>query len=186
MPPACARIVQCISTLDAHTTASTCAFRGRRALRGHQGPPPPAQAPRDPWSGGEMSGSRSPGGKGPRTRKCLIVTAEIVSPAVQPAIISRNLDNPLTRNHKIAAAGAPVRTFAISGFFSFVSHVFGTRGLQRCNVRRSSLSRARLSRARLSRVSPYWRSQHHTPLALTITKLPASEAKKAGPAKRAK
>ena len=29
------------------------------------------------------------------------------------------------------------------------------------------LSRGRLSRARLSRVSPFWRSQHHTPLALT-------------------
>ena len=41
------------------TTASTCAFRGRRALGGHQSPPPLAQAPRDPWSGDEMAGSRS-------------------------------------------------------------------------------------------------------------------------------
>ena len=45
-------------------TVSKGASRGRRALGRCQGPPPPAQAPRDPWSGGEMSGSRSPGGEG--------------------------------------------------------------------------------------------------------------------------
>ena len=70
-----------------------------------------------------------------------------MSPAVQPAIISRNLDNPLTRNHQIAAAGAAMRTFAIRGIFSFVSHVFGTRGLQRAAtyVRRQALVTAFLS-----------------------------------------
>ena len=37
------------------TTASTCAFRGRRALGGCQGPP---RQPRDPWSGGGQAVGR--------------------------------------------------------------------------------------------------------------------------------
>ena len=47
------------------TTASTCTSRGSRVRSGDvRGTPPPAQAPQDPWSGGEMGGSRSPRGEG--------------------------------------------------------------------------------------------------------------------------
>ena len=57
------KVCMCIAyQLCTLTTRDKRTSKCRRVLRGCQGPPPPAQAPQDPWPGGEMFGFRKPGG----------------------------------------------------------------------------------------------------------------------------